>query len=362
MHVFQLDASEDIPLAICHAHLEAMVTPHDMNQFAKSKGKVLPPEAFPKDYKYDPSNWPSFANPYLAIFKLMDSRDDFRYLTQRVLQRYKEQGVAYVEIMFSPEDVINCEGPVQWQDMLSAGQEAITQAEADGKITVTGLVTFLRGPQDPSGHGTKGDNALKYVQFLISNKDELPNFRGIHLSGDEDSYPGVQQFVNAYQLARSHGYGCAVHAGETGNTQNMWDAITYLLPDRIGHGIAAIKDSNLIATLQKLSIPLEMCVSSNFCMSNVKTLCSHPLPDLMKAGVECLFGNTDDDRLFNTDPIVEMRTLKNVFGFTQAEILDNTIRTIRRGFLPEDKKMGLIAAIMARHPRVTQEGFEMVSS
>lgn len=331
----------NLPLAVCHVHMEASLTEHRQKLFAEYKKTHLPVQAHPQSYKYDMKNWSTFADPYFTICKLIDDPNDFEILTAWVLEDYKKQNVIYAELIFSPDLAReNCGVVIDWREMLRAAQTAMTQAESDGKIKVSGIVTFLRGDHK------KGEEALEFVQFLIDNQNELSHFRGFHLAGDEERYPDVQHFAAAYELARKNGYGCSVHAGEGGNVQNMWDAIEILNPHRIGHGIAAIKDDKLMKKLAEENIPLEICVTSNFCMSNVATLYHHPLPTLMKAGVPCLFGNPDDDRLFNTSPIEEMWMLRKVFGFTEHDILQNTRRTIIHGFLKEEHKREIFTRLV----------------
>ena len=327
----------NLPLAVCHVHMEASLSEYRQGQFARYKNKPLPIQAHPRSYTYDMKNWSSFADPYFMICKLIDDASDFELLTRWVLEDYKAQNVIYAELIFSPDLARdNCATVIDWRDMLRAAQKAMGQAEQDGKIKVSGVVTFLRGDEK------QGEDALEYVKFLIENKEELSHFRGFHLAGDEDNYSGVNQFAQAYALARENGYGCSVHAGEGGNPHSIWHALEILNPHRIGHGIAAIKDRNLMNKLIEKDIPLEICVKSNFCMGNVSTLYHHPLPALMEAGVTCLFGNPDDDRLFNTSPAHEMWTLMRLFGFTPIDILHNTRRTIEYGFLADLRKEELL--------------------
>lgn len=331
-----------LPLAVCHVHLEAAVSEYQQIKFAEYKEKKLPTQAFPSTYRYDEDDWASFANPYFGLCKLIDDPKDFYILTKWVLETYKKQNVVFVELIFSPDLAQdNCAVVIDWREMLLHAQRAMTEAEADGTIKVSGVVTFLRDASQKK----QGQKALENVQFVIDNKNELQNFRGFHLAGDEDSFPDAQEFADAYKLARDNGYGCAVHAGETGKPEHIWNALEWTNPHRIGHGIATIHDPLLIEELKKRNIPLEVCVTSNLCMDNVTSLQEHPLPDLMKAGVTCLYGNPDDDRLFDTSPMQEMITLMNVFGFTQDDIIENTCRIITHGFLPEDQKRDLLDAI-----------------
>src|SRR5215469_7673228 len=82
------------------------------------------------------------------------------------------------------------------------------------------------------------------------------------LGGDELSVP-LADFQPVYLQARKEKLRLLVHAGETGGSQQIRDAIDLLGAERIGHGIAAIRDPNLMVLLAQRKIPLEICPTSN---------------------------------------------------------------------------------------------------
>jgi adenosine deaminase len=70
--------------------------------------------------------------------------------------------------------------------------------------------------------------------------------------------------------------------------------------ERIGHGLAAIQDANLLGQLQRKKIAVEICLSSNYLTGAWKDEHFHPLIRFMEAGVPCIIC-TDDAGIFNTD-------------------------------------------------------------
>lgn len=54
-----------------------------------------------------------------------------------------------------------------------------------------------------------------------------------------------------------------MHAGEVKEANDVWEAIEFLSPARIGHGIQAAYDKKLMKELAKKQIVLEICPLSN---------------------------------------------------------------------------------------------------
>src|SRR5207244_5729898 len=64
--------------------------------------------------------------------------------------------------------------------------------------------------------------------------------------------------------------GLTVHAGEEEDWESVDEALRYLEPDRIGHGIHAAQDRDLCKRLAERGVLLEICPSSNLDTKEVK--------------------------------------------------------------------------------------------
>ncbi|MGH2752539.1 MAG: hypothetical protein ACRDK3_16960 [Actinomycetota bacterium] len=89
--------------------------------------------------------------------------------------------------------------------------------------------------------------------------------------------------------------GLALHAGETGGPDRIWAALNDLGADRIGHGVASVRDEALVKRLARDGIPVEVCPSSNVSLGIFETLGAHPFPELWGAGLNVTV-NSDDLR------------------------------------------------------------------
>ena len=89
--------------------------------------------------------------------------------------------------------------------------------------------------------------------------------------------------------------------------------------ERIGHGIAAVRDDALLRHLREHDIPLEICISSNLVTGVVRRIEDHPVRRLYDAGVPIIL-NTDDPAMFRCTLTGEYGLAARQFGFTESEL------------------------------------------
>lgn len=81
--------------------------------------------------------------------------------------------------------------------------------------------------------------------------------------------------------------------------KSVWDALSILHSKRIGHGVQAVDDMDLVRYLAEHEIPLEVSVTSNLCTGIYPSYEKHPIRKLLKHGVKITI-NTDDPTFFHT--------------------------------------------------------------
>src|ERR1035441_8028726 len=108
------------------------------------------------------------------------------------------------------------------------------------------------------------------------------------------------------------------HAGESMGPESVWAALR-LGAERIGHGIAAVRDKKLMRHLRDHDIPLEICLTSNLVTGVVERLEDHPVRRLFDAGVPITL-STDDPAMFGCTLVGEYRLAARQFGFSEAEL------------------------------------------
>jgi adenosine deaminase/aminodeoxyfutalosine deaminase len=135
-----------------------------------------------------------------------------------------------------------------------------------------------------------------------------------------------------------------VHAGETVGPEGIWGALRELKPDRIGHGLHAFEDPELVRYMVEKQIPIEVCITSNVKTGCCRTLEEHPVRRLFDAGVPIIL-NTDDPDMFHTNLGNEYRIARDIFGFSGDELRELARNSIRASFLSEERKNELLARI-----------------
>jgi adenosine deaminase/aminodeoxyfutalosine deaminase len=108
------------------------------------------------------------------------------------------------------------------------------------------------------------------------------------------------------------------HAGETDGPESVRAALE-IGAERIGHGIRAVEDPDLVRRLREEQIPLEICISSNVKTGAVPSLDAHPVRKLFDAGVPITL-NTDDPGLFDCSIAGEFTLAREIFRFSETEL------------------------------------------
>ena len=119
--------------------------------------------------------------------------------------------------------------------------------------------------------------------------------------------------------------------------ESIWAALRELKADRIGHGLHAVDDPELVRYLAEKQIPMEVCITSNVLTGCCTAMEEHPVRKLFDAGVLVTL-NTDDPDMFHTNLLREYQIARQTFGFSEDELRVLAKNSFRASFLPEEKK------------------------
>ena len=123
------------------------------------------------------------------------------------------------------------------------------------------------------------------------------NVVGFGIGGDEKR-AGPELFREVYSFCAENGLRLTAHAGETAGPESIWGALN-LRAERIGHGLTAYQDPDLIQELAQRQIPIEVCVTSNVKTGVCPNLADHPVRRYFDEGLMVTV-NTDDPAMFET--------------------------------------------------------------
>lgn len=96
----------------------------------------------------------------------------------------------------------------------------------------------------------------------LADKYRSAGVVGIDLAGDEHNFP-LAPHIPAFKRAVELGIHRTVHAGETGSSESVRQALEECHAERIGHGYAIIDDPKVYDSIRRNDIHLECCLTSS---------------------------------------------------------------------------------------------------
>jgi adenosine deaminase len=336
----------EIPKVELHLHLEGAIPLETLFGLIQRRGNnriIKNLEDLKRRLVY--SNFRQFIKIWLWKNSFIKEYEDFEELAYRVLQSLSQQNVKYVEAFYSPRDF------TFRNNKLSAG--GITESLIKGKkrafndfgIRSELVVDVVRDYGPRMGRGLIRELSGYLGRGLI----------GIGLGGSEKLFP-AGLFTKVYQEARERGFRLTVHAGETDGAKSIWAALNELGAERIGHGLRAYEDPQLIHYLEEKQIPLDLCVVSNLKTKVCKTFEEHPVRNYFKDGLMITI-NSDDPAMFDTSITNEYLVLIQKFGFNLEEIKKVNFNSIQASFMTDQEKNTMKETFNKEWERLTSKYF-----
>lgn len=171
---------------------------------------------------------------------------------------------------------------------------------------------------------------------------------GFDLAGQEKGYPAVDH-KPAYALAHKNFLKKTVHAGEAFGPESIFQAITELYADRIGHGVhlfntemihnGEIEDKqayveNLAQYIGDRRITLEVCLTSNMqTIPEFKELKDHSFKKMREYGLSITI--CTDNRLVSSTTVTdEIMKAVETFDISSKELKNLVAYGFKRSFYP----------------------------
>lgn len=283
-----------------------------------------------------------FIQVYLSVVDLITAPEDLRLLIYEVARDLARQQVRYAELTVTPYPHVA--NGIAAPALCDAIEDARVAAEREWGI-------LLRWCFDiPGEFGLPAAD----VTLAIALEQRPEGLVSFGLGGPETGVPRPQ-FAPHFEAARAAGLRAVPHAGETTGPATVWDAIEHLGAERIGHGINAVHDPDLVAHLAEHAIPLEVCPTSNVRTGAVASLDAHPLPQLVAAGVPVSI-NSDDPPMFGTTLNGEYAVAAELLDLDAAGVAALAADAVDVSFLPTADKARLRAEIDAHLASATAGG------
>lgn len=314
-----------LPKVELHVHLEGSI-PHDalFDLIQKYGGDPSIPdtEALASRFKF--KNFSQFIETWSWKNQFLREYEDFSHISELTARNMASQNIRYVEMLFSPSLFVR--HGLEVQKLTHAIRMGLSRVP---EIEISLIADLVRdyGPE----------SEMTTLKRLKEVKEE--GVIGIGIGGSEHRFP-LEPFKLLYEEARRMGFHVSAHAGETNGPESIWSAIKHLHVERIGHGISAQNDPELLNFLQEHKIPLELCPLSNLCTGVVPTISKHPIRNYFERGL-IISVNTDDPMMFGNTLDKEYELLVQECGFTRQEICRLILLGIESSWLSLDRKQSL---------------------
>jgi adenosine deaminase/aminodeoxyfutalosine deaminase len=324
-----------LPKVELHVHHVGSASPRIVAELAARHAGSTPvppdPDALADYFVF--RDFTHFITVYLSVVDLIRDAEDVWTLTYEVARELADQQVRYAELTLTPYSSITRGIPAP--AYCEAVEDARRRAAAEFGIE-------LRWCFDIPGEAGIAAADLTLDVATRLRPDGLVSFG---LGGPELGVPR-SQFAPHFRAAIAEGLHSVPHAGESTGPETIWDALTHLGAERIGHGIAAARDPRLLEHLAERGIPLEVCPTSNVCTRSVPSLAEHPLPALAAAGVPVTV-NSDDPPMFATTLNHEYAVAAELLGLDAGGVAELARAGVRASFLDEAGRRRIIDEIDA---------------
>ncbi|MFC6153587.1 adenosine deaminase [Nocardioides yefusunii] len=322
-----------LPKAELHVHHVGSASESIVAELAQRHPGTVPsdPAALREFFTF--TDFAHFIDVYLAVVDLLKEPEDIRLLTYEVARELRRgQNVRYAELTMTPYTSVLPHDPARGMAI-----EAYTEAIEDARVAAArDFGIELRWIYDiPGESGIPAADAT--LDFALRHAPD--SLVGFGLGGPEIGVPRPQ-FQPHFAAARAAGLRSVPHAGETTGPQTVWDAITLLGAERIGHGTTSAQDPRLLEHLAEHRIALEVCPSSNVATRAVASLTEHPITAFRDAGVRITV-NSDDPPMFGTTLNREYEIASDLLDLDAAGVAALAVEAVEASFASEQVKTSL---------------------
>jgi aminodeoxyfutalosine deaminase len=335
---------QSLPKAELHLHLEGSVDPATVVELSRRYNTPLPTENNRYDvtgsgdvltdqdvrrlYSYKDFN--GFLLAFKSVTERLRSPEDYELVTYRLMQKLRQQNVVHAEVYVSV-------GVIRWrgqpvEPIFEGMERGRDRGQRDFGVSLLWIFDAVRhfGP----------DAAGEVFDLAARLRDR--NVVGVGIGGDEARGP-AEWFRDLYKKAADNGLRLTAHAGETTGPESVWGALN-IGAERIGHGLSAARDPELLEVMAQKQVPVELCITSNLRTGACADLQEHPVRKLFDDGLMVTL-STDDPAMFQTTLNKEYEIAQKEFNFSDEHLRELARNSIEASFLPVEKKLKFLQQI-----------------
>lgn len=372
---------KEMPKSDLHVHLDGSLRLSSLIQMAKKLRITMP--SYTEDglrklvFKEKYKSLPEYLDGFQYTCAAMRDLENIERVSYELAIDNQEEGVNYIEARFAPQLFMDHSRGLTFEKVLAATDKGFAQAkkEYNSKKDVKngnkpefnyGIIACAMRMFGPKGFSpyysqfyksmefaremeVMAQAALQLVKASVRTRDTLGiPIVGIDLAGQEEGYPPFR-FKDAYAYAHRHFMHKTVHAGEAYGAESIFQAITELYADRIGHGYylfdeKKIADANiknrkkyvkeLASYIADRRIVLEVCLTSNLQTNpEIRKAKNHKLKEMLEHRIPVSIC-TDNRLVSNTTVSKEYRLALDNFEFPIKILKDVIAYGFKKSFYP----------------------------
>jgi adenosine deaminase len=311
-----------------HATLVDLATEHGVH-LPESLAQEWPPQLSAADER----GWFRFQRLYDIARSVVRTPSDVRRLITEAAQDEREEGSGWLELQIDPSGYAHRFGGLT--PMLELVLESAAAA-AEGTDVGIGVIVAANRTKHPLEARTLARLAATYAGRGVI---------GFGLSNDERR-GAVADFVPAFRIAARAGLRSVPHGGELAGPASVRACLEELHADRIGHGVSAAADPDLLSRLAAAKTTLEVCPTSNVALGVAATAKDVPLLPLLQAGVPVALG-ADDPLLFGPRLAAQYELARQVYGLADDDLAALARMSVLGSAAPAAVQKDLLAGIDA---------------
>ena len=255
----------DVGLAELHTHLGGSVASDIMWSLAHEQGIALPVKDF---WEFDalvtvsdPRGVPNL-DALDAIYHWAELIQSSPLAVERSVHAaiggaYRSQRITTLELRFNPMKR-NRGGERDLDHIILAAIRGLDRAHLEYPQVRAGLILMMDRTFEDRQNEIIVEKAVHWSNRGVVGVD----IAGPRPHGERYDYSRLAPMV---ETARAAGLGVTIHVGEEGETgaAEIRQVVETLRPERIGHGILAAREPDLMELLRDADVTLEICPTSN---------------------------------------------------------------------------------------------------
>lgn len=388
-----------LPKTDLHCHLDGSLRLETLIELARERNVALPSETpeglqelvFKERYR----DLPDYLHGFAYTCGVLTDAEALERVAYELGSDCLAEGVRYLEVRFAPQ--LHVRPGLDVADVIAAVDRGLSRVvkEHESKPSVAdrieppfrfgiiccamrmftgGFGPYFRDllsviPHSPAKE-VYGIASLALARAVVDARDRLGlPVVGFDLAGAEAGHP-ARDHIDAYRFVHEHFLKKTVHAGEAYGPESIFQAITKLHADRIGHG-THLYAADQVKTgddphryVRQLSeyvadrrVLLEVCITSNLqTMPELRRVERHPFGRMVTDRLSVTLC-TDNRLVSRTTVSRELRLATNAFGIGPDELRRVILHGFKRSFYPGSyrEKRNYVRQVIDYYDRVTSE-------